>query len=249
MPLIETEGLVIKSYGLAEADRIVVLLTREHGIVRGVAKGAKKLKSKFGSGLEPFSVVNLSYFQKDAVELVSIQKAELVRSYFAAASDPDFLQKFSYLGDLLAAFSPPHDPNETLYRMARACLETTAADLTSLAAVGVYFELWLLRLAGYLPDWTRCDQCKRVLDDGESADVRTNFHLICTTCRRASGRPAGAGQRRLYSSAMRLAPTDFAASAVTQLDDIHELSATLKRIIAQAIGRHPVAEISLSVNN
>src|SRR5436190_17415661 len=177
MPVVETEGLVIKSYNLAEADRIVVFLTRDHGVVRGVAKGAKRLKSKFGSGLEPFSVVRLSYFQKDAVELVSIQRAELVLSYFAAASDPDFLQKFSYLGDLLAAFSPPHDPNETLFRMACACLEATADSPCNLASVGVYFELWLLRLAGYLPDWTRCDECKRLLDDAEPADVRANFHL------------------------------------------------------------------------
>ena len=64
MPLIETESLVIKSYGLAEADRIVVLLTQEHGMIRGVAKGAKRLKSKFGSGLEPFSVVKVEYFEK-----------------------------------------------------------------------------------------------------------------------------------------------------------------------------------------
>jgi len=249
MPLIETEGLVIKSYNLAEADRIVVLLTRDHGVVRGVAKGAKRLKSKFGSGLEPFSVVNLSYFQKDAVELVSIQKAELVRSYFAAASNPDFLQKFSYLGELLAAFSPPHDPNETLFRMVRACLETTAADPKTLAAVGVYFELWLLRLAGYLPDWSRCDECKRVLDDIEPADVRANFHLICANCRRASGPPADAAQRRLYSLAMRLAPADFAAEAASQLEHVTRLSSTLRRIIGQAIGRETVAEISLTVNN
>ena len=64
MALIETESLVLKSYNLAEADKIVVLLTHDHGVVRGVAKGAKRLKSKFGSGLEPFSVVHSTYFQK-----------------------------------------------------------------------------------------------------------------------------------------------------------------------------------------
>ena len=54
MSLIETESIILRSYNLAEADKIVVLLTRDHGVVRGVAKGAKRLKSKFGSGLEPF---------------------------------------------------------------------------------------------------------------------------------------------------------------------------------------------------
>jgi DNA repair protein RecO (recombination protein O) len=249
MPLVETEGLVIKSYDLAEADRIVVFLTRDEGVVRGVAKGAKRLKSKFGSGLEPFSVVKLTYFQKDAVELVSIQRADLVRSYFAAASEPDFLQKFSYLGDLLAQFSPPHDPNETLYRMVRACLEATAATPENLASVGLYFELWLLRLAGYLPDWSRCDECKRILDDVEPADVRANFHLICTNCRKTGGPPADAVQRRLYASARRLSPLEFAAAANTDLDHVTRLSSTLKRIIAQAIGRDSVAEKPLAVNN
>ena len=154
MSLFESESLIIKSYNLAEADRIVVFLTRDHGMIRGVAKGVKRLKSRFGSSLEPYSIVNLEYFQKDAVELVSIQKADLIQSNFEAASNPDFLQKFSYLGDLLITFSPPHDPNETLYRMVKACIETSADDPNSLLSIGVYFELWLLRLAGYMPDWS-----------------------------------------------------------------------------------------------
>src|SRR3954453_9040188 len=101
MPLIETESIVLKSYNLAEADRIVVLLTHDHGVVRGVAKGAKRLKSRFGSGLEPFSEVRATYFQKENIELVSLQSSELIRSNFEMASEPDFLQKFSYLSDLL----------------------------------------------------------------------------------------------------------------------------------------------------
>ena len=79
MGLIETEGLVLKSYSLAEADKIVVFLTQEHGLVRGVAKGAKRLKSKFGGSLEPFSIVRLTYFQKEDRELVSIQQSEIGR--------------------------------------------------------------------------------------------------------------------------------------------------------------------------
>jgi len=111
MPLIETESLVLKTYNLAEADKIVLLLTRDHGIIRGVAKGAKRLKSRFGSALEPFSVARVSYFQKETLELVSIQKMELMESYFAAASNPEFLQKFSYLTDILVGSLPPHDPS------------------------------------------------------------------------------------------------------------------------------------------
>src|SRR3954469_3382188 len=122
MMFVETDSIVLRTYNLAEADKIVVFLTEDHGMVRGVAKGAKRLKSKFGSGLEPFSIVRIAYRQKENVELVGIDKTEIVRSHFASASDPDFLARFAYLGDLLITFSPPHDPNNILYRMVRSCL-------------------------------------------------------------------------------------------------------------------------------
>ena len=249
MPLIETESLVIKSYNLGDADRIVVFLTRDHGVVRGVAKGAKRLKSKFGSGLEPFSIVKLEYFQKDAVELVSIQRIELLQSNFTAASNPDFLQKFSYLGDLLIMLSPPHDPNETLYRMVKACIETAAADPATLLSVGVYFELWLLRLAGYMPDWSKCDECGRMFDKVEDTSVRANFHLMCADCRKSSGRSIDAPRRVMALAARRLSPDEFAKLTADKSEDLNYLSGVLKQMLSQSIGREVVGEKSLAINN
>lgn len=247
MPLIETESLVIKSYNLAEADKIVVLLTHDHGVVRGVAKGAKRLKSKFGSGLEPFSVVMVEYFEKEASDLVSIQKVDLIQSNFAAASNPDFLQKFSYLGDLLITFSPPHDPNETLYRMVRACIETAACDPASLLSTGVYFELWLLRLSGYWPDWTRCEGCGRSFNETEEVEVRANLHLLCSGCRRSSGRVLHGSVRAITVAARRLSPTDFAAFTDDNHTDLKNLSVILKQLISQSIGREVKEETSLTI--
>lgn len=247
MPLVETESVVIKTYNLAEADRIVVFLTREHGVIRGVAKGAKRLKSRFGSSLEPFSIVRLEYFQKEAVELVSVQKIDLVQSNFAAASSPEFLQKFSYLGDLLVSFSPPHDPNQTLYRMVKACIETAAADPSSLPGIGVYFELWLLRLAGYLPDWSKCDECGKAFDDIEETSIRTNFRLMCSSCARASGRMLEAPTRVIAQNAQKLSPGEFRKLTSNKSDDLERLSLTLKQIISQSLGREVTVEKSLEV--
>jgi len=249
MSLIETESLVIKSYNLAEADRIVVFLTREHGMIRGVAKGAKRLKSKFGSALEPFSVVKIEYFQKDTVELVAIQKADIVQSYFAAVANPDFLQKFSYLGDLLISFSPPHDPNETLFRMVKAAVETAAENADNLLSVGVYFELWLLRLAGYMPDWSKCDQCKRMFTDSEETFLRGNYHPICADCSRSSGRMLSPYARVTALAARRISPADFAGFTADKTEDLHYLSTLLKQMISQSLGREVIGEKSLAINN
>lgn len=250
MPLIETEALVLKSYSLAESDRIIVLLTHEHGVVRGVAKGVKRLNSKFGSSLEPFSLANVTYFQKDNIELVSIQKVDLVRSSFAVASDPGFLQKFAYLADVLITLSPPHDPNTTLYRMVNACLASAAADHTTLAAVGVYFELWLLRLSGYLPDWTHCDNCRREFENSEIGNLQSNFHLMCDGCRRGPlVQPLDGSTRAIASAARKLSPTEFAQLTANTGERLEQISGILKRVISTAIGREVAGEISLAVNN
>ena len=250
MALVESESLVLKTYNLADADKIVVFLTHDHGVVRGVAKGVKRLKSRFGSGLEPFSIVRATYYQRESAELVSIQNIEIVNSYFAAAGNPDFLQKFSYLSELVITFSPPHDPNETLYRMAKACLETAAADIESLTGIVVYFELWLLRLSGYLPDWTACVQCGRAISHAEVVSVASNFHLICGNCRRSGGsNRIDATHREIFASARRLSPVDFVRTTFEKKSHLKELSNILRRLISQSVGREVTGEISLAVNN
>lgn len=241
MPLIETESLILKTYDLAEADKVVLFLTRDHGIVRGVAKGAKRLKSRFGSALEPFSVVRATYFQKEVLELVSIQKLELIDSYFAAASDPEFLHKFSYLTDILVGSLPPQDPSETLYRMTRACLNAAVECPDKLVEIGLYFEVWLLKLTGYLPQWNRCSDCGRELDSTEPAGLAADQELVCGRCRRLSSMiNIGPGERATLQNALKLSPIDFASKAVDGVL-LTELSAIFKRVISQTLGR-PVSE-------
>lgn len=249
MGLIETEGLILKTYSLAEADKIIVLLTRSEGLVRGVAKGAKRLKSRFGGGLEPFSVINVTYFQKEERELVSISNLELVKSYFESASDPLFLQKFSYLVDLLTEFAPPHDPNENLYRMAKVCLETAAENAESLESVALYFELWILRLGGYLPDWNRCDNCQRDLDANQPAGLQINFQMLCQACHKQRNNwLISPEQRRVFNRAQKLSPTAFVESAKNQAADVREVSGILRRLISNILGKPTVGEKILTAS-
>lgn len=238
MGLVETEGLVLKSYSLAEADKIVVLLTQDEGLVRGVAKGAKRLKSRFGGGLEPFSIVQVSYFQKEERELVSISQIELLKSYFESASEPEFFEKFAYLVELLIEFAPPHDPNENLYRMAKVCLETAARNPQNLDGTVVYFELWILRLGGYLPDWNKCDHCKRELDADEKASLQINFHLKCQTCQKnRHDWQISASERQIFKGAQRLSPDKFVEFSRKMEKDVREISNILRKIISNILGR------------
>ena len=243
MGLVESEGLILKSYSLAEADKIIVLLTQNEGLVRGVAKGAKRLKSKFGGSLEPFTIVQIQYFQKEERELVSIRQIDLIKSYFENASEPQFLQKFSYLVDLLIEFAPPHDPNERLYRMTKVCLETAAEFPEHLEIIAVYFELWILRLGGFLPDWNNCDGCKRELEGDEKSQLQINFHLFCKICRKSANNwIISARQRQIFINAQKFSPSKFTEFAKNYPDDVKEVSAILRRIISNILGKKAVGE-------
>ena len=218
--------------------------------MRGVAKGAKRLKSRFGSTLELFSTIDLTYFQKEDRELVSIQQADLIRSCFSEASDPEFLHTFSYIADLLMAFVPPHDPNETLYRMTRACLDAALENRDRLTAIRLYFELWLLRLGGYLPDWSRCDECTRQLTTAESAYLRADFHLICDSCRGAKRMPEVLPTyREVFRNVQRVAPKSFIELVSSGTQTLNELSEVLRRIITQVVGRDLLNEKTLAVTS
>ena len=238
MSLFETEGIILKTYGLSEADKIVVFLTEKQGLVRGVAKGAKRLKSKFGGSLEPFTVVYISYFQKEERELVSIRQIELVKSYFEMICEPHVLEKFSYLVDLIIEFAPPHDPNEKLYRMVKVCLEKAANMPEAIDSVILYFEFWLLRLAGYLPNWENCNICKRQFNLQEKAFLQADFHLFCTQCRKSDNHnTVNSALRFIHRSAQKYAPDSFIQNTADRSEAITELSIILKKMLSRILNR------------
>lgn len=183
MGLVETEAIILRTYKLSEADKITVCLTRKAGVVRGVARGARRLKSRFGASLEPFTLVNLTYFEKEGRELVTLKQAEIIRSHFIWASEADALGVLGYMCELALEFAPPHDTDERLFRMVRACLEAAAQRPGTLPAVSVYYELWMLKLAGFLPELRKCGGCGCRLPAGDGK-IHATFEGVfrCVGC-------------------------------------------------------------------
>src|SRR5271154_7231580 len=87
MPARETEAIILKTFPLGEADRLVSFLGRASGRIRGVAAGARRVKNRYGSTLEILSHVRLWYSEKETRELVRIQQCELLESFHKSQSD------------------------------------------------------------------------------------------------------------------------------------------------------------------
>lgn len=240
MGLIEAEGIVLRSYNLAEADKIVVCLTRHAGVVRTVARGARRLKSRFGAGLEPFTIISLTYYEKEGRELVSLRQAEIIRSFFGLASSAEAVAALAYMSELVMEFAPPHEPNERLFRMVRAVVEALASTPENLQALLRYFEVWTLRLAGFLPDLRSCAECARKLGEDSPVYLNAELKARCGPCSNRLGREFSQAAYKQLRSAQRLSPTDFAAAALaagpTPMNELAELS---QGLIGRVLERQP----------
>ena len=150
MPLYTADALVLRTYKLGEADRIVVFLTRDRGKKRGVAKGARRPRSRFMGALEPLTEVSVAYFEKERRELVGLNYAETRRSPLMLGS-PDALGYVSYFAELLDEWAQEADADERLYRLGASMLDALAAG-TPVEPLARYFEYWLLRLQGVYPE-------------------------------------------------------------------------------------------------
>jgi DNA repair protein RecO (recombination protein O) len=240
MPQFETEALILRTYNLAETDKIVVCLSRSSGLIRGVAKGCRKLKNRFGASLEPFTLVNLTYYQKENQELVSFRQTEILRSHFNLSSDASILTALAYMGELLIEFSPPHQANDTLFRMATTCLEAISKTPSDLQAVLRYFELWLLKIEGFLPDLRLCAECHRAFTSDQPIFMAPDLTLRCHAC---SGGKGAVMSKRLHAhlrSSEKLPPAKFAEEAREVPNQTRlELGELTHQIIGRVLERLP----------
>jgi DNA repair protein RecO (recombination protein O) len=150
VPLYTTDALVLRTYKLGEADRIVVFLTRDRGKKRGVAKGARRPRSRFTGALEPLTEVTVAYFEKERRELVGLNYAETRRSPLNLDSQ-DALGHVSYFAELLDEWAQEADADERLYRLGASMLDALSAG-APVEPLARYFEYWLLRLQGVYPE-------------------------------------------------------------------------------------------------
>src|SRR5213595_2654069 len=104
MPLQESDAIILKTYPLGEADRIVAFFSREHGKVRGVANGARRMKNRFGASLEPLAHSHVMFFHKENRDLVRIQSADLLDSPMKLFQDYDRAVCAAHIIDLVDRF-------------------------------------------------------------------------------------------------------------------------------------------------
>jgi DNA repair protein RecO (recombination protein O) len=186
VPLYKEQGIVLGSFKLGEADKILTILTQGSGKVRAVAKGIRRTKSRFGARLEPFTHVELMLYRGRNLDTVT--QADIIEPFRAVRGD---FARFSAAEAMLEAadkVAEEHERNVRLFLLlvkGLRALENAPADP---AAVAEAFLVKLLGLSGFGPILTSCAACGSAPVERFSND---QGGTVCDGCRERDARRAG----------------------------------------------------------
>ncbi|HVN55476.1 MAG TPA: DNA repair protein RecO [Anaerolineaceae bacterium] len=175
------ETVVLRHSDWGEADRILVLYTREGGKIRAVAKGARKLRSRKAGHLEPFTRVTLMLAR--GREMPIITQAETVEAYLPLREDLLRTGYAAYVVELLDRFTYEEGENRGLYRLLVDTLERISTTPDPQLAVR-YYEIHLLDLLGFRPDLVHCAQCGQEIRPEDQYFSAQLGGVLCPRCGR-----------------------------------------------------------------
>jgi DNA repair protein RecO (recombination protein O) len=212
VPVYTSEALILRTYKLGEADRIVVFLTRDRGKKRGVAKGARRAKSRYTGALEPMTRAGVAYYERELRDLVRINYVETQRSPLSAigmdAAGGSVLGHVGYFAELIDEWAPEAHADERLYRLGSAVVDALS-DGAPIERLARYFEYWILRLQGVYPALSVCPGCGGSLEGGAVMPPREHMFLCRRCASPGHGTDVGAEALRFLRAAGRTAPENM----------------------------------------
>lgn len=182
-----TNAINLQSYNLSESDKIVVMYSKEKGLIRGVAKGSKKFSSKLGGRMEML-VANKLMLHKGK-NLDTICQAEALNTFFHLRNDMDKLFYSMYAAEIVKNFGVEDDPNsEEIYNLFFAFLESMSevSDKIDIVLAVIRFQLKIMHIAGYSLELSQCTKCGKTLEKEELCFSFEQGGVVCGCCRESS---------------------------------------------------------------
>lgn len=217
MPTIKTTGVVLDTFRVGEADRIVTFYSPDQGKIKAKAKGIARTKSKYGSAAELFALDSfILYAKREDQEIYTLTECMVLDSREEIRADLARLAVAAYIAEMTVAFTPPQDPQPELWEL----LDETAIALRmapDVAALPWAYQIKILEILGHLPDMTGCQSCGKPYKKGAAYFEGGQGGILCQTCH--TGNP---GEVFLHGGTIRWiqsVPLNTLAAAVESLPD------------------------------
>jgi DNA repair protein RecO (recombination protein O) len=230
MALKESEAIVLRTYPLRESDLLVTLFTRAEGKVKGVARAAKKSKRRFGGALEPLTYVRAFYDDREGQELARLDSCEVIESPMSGEVSYARATALAHVSELVDQLMPDREASDAVFRLTLAVLgEMRGAALWMPVT---YFELWMTRLVGFLPEFSECAVCGRALDGSRAYWHALADGVVCADDKRIASSELSPESRKIAAQMLRSRVTEFAG-----IDWPKELCADLRKFLIQILER------------
>jgi len=231
MALKESEAIVLRTYPLREADLLVTLFTRIEGKVRGVARAAKRSRKRFGGALEPLTFVRAFYEDRERQELARLDACEVLDSPLADEISYPRATALAHVAELLDELLPDREANDAVFRLTLSVLSRLQGPDIWLPVT--YFELWMTRLVGFLPDFSECMACGRELNGSRAFFHALTDGLMCLEDKRLASSEMSSESRMLAAQMFRAPVESFTGSSwpKTRASD-------LRKFLMQTLERH-----------
>jgi DNA repair protein RecO (recombination protein O) len=231
MAIKESEAIVLRTYPLREADLLVTLFTRLDGKVRGVARAAKKSRRRFGAALEPLTYIRVYYDEREAQELARLDSCDILESPLAATMTYPRALALGHVAELLDELLPEREANDAVFRLVLSVLAGLRKSDVWLPIT--YFDLWITRLMGYLPELSECIVCGRVLNGSRAFFHASADGLMCSDDKRLASSEISAESRVLAAQMFRAPLESFAETPWPKAQ-----AADLRKFLLQTLERH-----------
>jgi DNA repair protein RecO (recombination protein O) len=179
MPAEKASALVLRTTDYSETSRIATLWTREFGKVRVLAKGGRRLKSRFESALDLLTLCSIVLLRKSSGGLDLLTEAQVVKRFPQLRTHLPALYAGYYIAELLADWTEDYDPHPMLFDEALDALQNLGDQPGPRLA---RFELVLLRELGYSPSLEICAACQAPVDGSKLAFSAAAGGVLCPAC-------------------------------------------------------------------
>ena len=226
---------MLRTYPLREADLLVTLFTRAEGKVRAVAKSAKRSRKRFGGALEPLTLVRALWAETPGSDLARLDSCDVLLSPLTAALDYPRLVALSHVAEMLDELLPDREPSDAVFRLTWAVLQ--ALQSGPIWVPIAYFDLWMLRLLGFLPPLDECIECGEPLASQPAYFHALRDGLVCGRHRHVASSEMSADSRSLAAIIFRNPVERVLEQAGEQALPANRL-ADLRKFLMQIIHRH-----------
>lgn len=230
------EAIVLRYTDYGEADRILSLLTADHGVQKGFAKSARKSRKRFGAATEPFTRATF-HWSEGRGNLWSLQDAELVDAHYGLRTDIKRLALASYCIELVELLLQEGEAQHLVYQL--VCSFLTYLDQKGTPETArLLFELRLIYLLGYMPHLLHCSECLRIFNNELIRFNALRGGSLCLECAGNDGVDISLGTVGSLSRTLKVAHDQFQGFNFG-VKTLQEAQFILQQVLGTVLPREP----------